>query len=76
MKANVPERIYWTPTKGGFYFTTIKPEPPFAEGVEYNRTDAFIAKACAWFRTLDNKEPPYKTTEEFIEGFKYAMKGE
>ena len=38
--------------------------------------DAFIEKACAWFRTLDDKEPPYKTTEEFIEGFRNYMKGE
>ena len=36
--------------------------------------DAFIEKACAYFRTLDDKEPPYETTEEFIEGFKKAMK--
>jgi hypothetical protein len=42
--------------------------------IEYARTDAFIEKACAWFRTLDDKEPPYTTTEEFIEGFKKAMK--
>ena len=41
--------------------------------VEYIRKDAFIENVCAWFRTLDDKEPPYKTTEEFIEGFKKAM---
>ena len=57
MKANVPERIYCTPTKGGFYFTAIKPEPPFAEGVEYTRTDAFIEKACdAYCKMCDTKE--------------------
>ena len=50
MKANVPEKIYYTPTEGGFYLTTIKPEPPFAEGVEYTRTDAFIEKATEWLR--------------------------
>jgi len=44
--------------------------------IEYVRTDAFIKKACAWFRTLDDKEPPYTNTEEFIEGFKKAMKDE
>ena len=48
--------------------------PQTLEAVEYVRTDAFIEKACEWFRTLDDKEPPYKTTEEFIEGFKKAMK--
>ena len=47
--------------------------PQTLEAVEYTRTDAFIEKACEWFRTLDDKEPPYKTTEEFIEGFKKAM---
>ncbi len=41
--------------------------------VEYTRTDAFIEKACEWFRTLDDEEPPYRTTEEFIEGFIKAM---
>ena len=46
------------------------------EDVEYTNTDAFIEKACAWFRTLDDKEPPYTNTEEFIEGFKKAMKDE
>ena len=45
----------------------------FPKDIEYIHTDAFIEKACAWFRTLDDKEPPYKTTEEFIEGFKKAM---
>lgn len=49
MKANeVPERIYCTPTEGGFYLTTIKPEPPFAEGVEYSCTDAFIEKSLKY----------------------------
>ena len=47
--------------------------PQTLETVEYTRTDAFIEKACSWFRTLDDKEPPYKTTEEFIEGFIKAM---
>lgn len=41
--------------------------------VEIEREE-IIEKACAWFRTLDDKEPPYKTTEEFIEGFLIAMK--
>lgn len=48
--------------------------PQTMEAVEYVRTDAFVEKACAWFRTLDDKEPPYTTTEEFIEEFKKAMK--
>ena len=45
----------------------------FPKDIEYTRTEAFIEKACEWFRTLDDKEPPYKTTEEFIEEFKKAM---
>ena len=51
MKANeAPENIYYTPTEGGFYLTTCKPEPPFAEGVEYTRTDAFVKKAVSFIR--------------------------
>jgi hypothetical protein len=46
--------------------------------IEYIRVDAFVEKACKWFRKIDydDNEPPYETTEEFIEGFKKAMKGE
>ena len=44
------------------------------DSIEYTKTDAFIEKACSWFRTLDDKEPPYTTTEKFIEEFKKAMK--
>lgn len=44
--------------------------------IEYTRTDAFIEKACKWFRDIDYDDsmPPFETTEEFIEGFKKAMK--
>lgn len=45
----VPEKIYYTPTEGGFYLTTIKPEPPFVEGVEYTQTNIFIEKALKWY---------------------------
>ena len=48
MKANAPEKIYSIPTEGGFYLTTIKPEPPFADGIEYIRKDAFIKKLEMW----------------------------
>lgn len=46
--------------------------------IEYTRTDAFIEKACSWFRRIDYDDsmPPFETTEEFIEGFKNYMKGE
>ena len=75
MKANTPERIYISlipSISGGHVYTTVNKD--FPNAVEHTRTDAFIEKACEWFRTLDDKEPPYKTTEEFIEGFKKAMK--
>lgn len=69
MKANeAPEKIYlnWV-------------NYPLEEmQVEYTRTDAFIEKAVKWFRKIDYDDsiPPFETTEEFIEGFKKAMKGE
>ena len=44
MKA--PEKIYCVATEGGYYLTTNKSESPFAEAVEYTRTDVFIEKAC------------------------------
>ena len=46
--------------------------------IEYTRTDAFIEKACAWFRRIDYDDsmPPFETTEEFIRVFKKVMKGE
>ena len=71
MEANeAPEKIYLTPLE----CMAASCQPQKDNTVEYARTDAFIEKACAWFRTLDDKEPPYTNTEEFIEGFKKAMK--
>lgn len=75
MKAKAPEKIYIHPDIGDREF--LRPwlhRPANNESVEYIRTDVFIEKACTWFRTLDDKEPPYTTTEEFINGFKKAMK--
>jgi len=72
MEANeAPKKIYIQPNAHDGWFETNNPTESL---VEYTRTDAFIEKACAWFRTLDDKEPPYTNTEEFIEGFKKAMK--
>ena len=75
MKANeAPEKLYLDVTsKCGDTVFTIKNNDT---DIEYTRTDAFIKKACEWFRTLDDKEPPYKTTEEFIEDFIKYMGGE
>ncbi len=68
MKANeMPERIYL------FDYNDAMVTPLEGDTV-YVREDAFIEKACDWFRTLDDKEPPYTTTEEFIEEFRKAMK--
>ena len=74
MESNkAPEKIYCTPTEGGFYLTTIKSEPPFVEGVEYTRTDAFIEKACDYLNKTCRK---FILTEKDIEDFKDYMKGE
>ena len=68
MKANeAPEKIYIP--------TILRANAVSKEegSIEYVRKDAFIEKACTYFRTLDDKEPPYETTEEFIKGFIKAM---
>ena len=84
MKANgAPEKIYCTPTEGGFYLTTIKPEPPFAEGVEYIQTDAFIEKAVNFlemlgygFTIIDNITHANYDKEQLIEDFRKYIEGE
>ena len=87
MKANeIPEKIYSILTEGGFYLTAIKPEPPFADGIEYIRTDAFIEKALEF---LDGCIPDYidlkyanvdtfinVDNKRFIDEFIKYMKGE
>ena len=71
MEANeAPKKIYLSKDLFRWSFSKASDK----SDIEYTRTDAFIEKACAWFRTLDDKEPPYTNTEEFIEGFKKAMK--
>ena len=74
MKA--PDKLYITNDEKRFSDKchSASTEKYVDDDIEYIRADAFIEKACAWFRTLDDKEPPYETTEEFIEGFKKAMK--
>ena len=74
MKTNeAPEKLYLHPTAKGKVGASWLTFSLTNEDIEYTRTDAFITKACEWFRTLDDKEPPYDTTEEFIEAFKNAM---
>lgn len=78
MKANeAPEKIYLNPSdRAGEEYEAEWADKPWGEGwVEYTRTDAFIKKACDWFRRIDYDDsmPPFETTEEFIRGFKKAM---
>lgn len=76
MKANeAPERLYLSKNIYSTYLYQV-PDPDDDTAVEYTRTDAFIEKACRWFRDIDYDDsiPPFETTEEFIEGFKKAMK--
>ena len=87
MKA--PEKIYLYPySTDGIYEVETKP----LEGtVEYTHTDAFIEKACEYFRSsledvrvIDDYrdiavrgiQASYTSAEEFIEDFKNYMKGE
>ena len=89
MKANeAPEKIYIQKfdvneeeskfDKSKMFFDDVWVEEPEPSNnyIEYTRTDAFIEKAYKWFRRIDYDYtmPPYETTEEFIEGFKKAMK--
>ena len=77
MKANeAPEKIYSIPTEGGFYLTTIKPEPPFADGIEYTRTDVFIEKACEWLEPVLKNYAGYYAGKDTLEDFRKYMKGE
>ena len=73
---NTPEKVYCTPTEGGFYFTTIKPEPPFAEGVEYIMKDDVIEKVCEYMSYhLDTSKIDANYKFEFIEEIRNYMKG-
>ena len=77
MKANAPDKIYCAPTEDGFYLTTIKPEPPFTDGVEYIRADAFIEKAEEYiYKQLNEGRIECGDIEKFIKDFKNYMEGE
>jgi predicted adenine nucleotide alpha hydrolase (AANH) superfamily ATPase len=87
MKANeAPEKIYMSPA-GVLY----KGDKQQCNDIEYTRTDAFIHKACEYFRrgledtkVIDDYrnilvrgiQASYTSVEEFIEDFKNYMKGE
>ena len=56
MKANeTPEKIYMTPSFGEpdniLLASFSKSHLNFHRDVEYTRTDAFIEKACEWFKS-------------------------
>lgn len=81
MKSNkAPEKIYITPHFERRWFTKEIDDV----SVEYIRTDAFIEKACEYFRTKKKcvfaciGEDVYHSllNEEEIEDFKTYMKGE
>jgi len=76
MKANeAPEKIYVDADENWHRTHSVFTEKAKGNDIEYTRTDAFIKKACEWFRSIDYDDslPPFETTEEFIEGFKKAM---
>ena len=76
MKANeAPEKIYLRHNYKGDIGAGWLTFPLTNNDIEYIRTDAFINKACEWFRKIDYDDsiPPFETTEEFIEVFKKAM---
>lgn len=89
MKANeAPKKIYIQPDAQDGWFMVNNLNNTF---VEYTRTDAFIHKACEYFRrgledtkVIDDYrnilvrgiQASYTSVEEFIEDFKNYMKGE
>ena len=77
MKANeAPEKIYLVRTTR--IIDEWRKEPSqYGHNIEYVRTDAFLKKACDWFRRIDydNSMPLFETTEEFVKAFKKHMKG-
>jgi hypothetical protein len=50
MKANAPERLYLSKTIYSTYLYQV-PDPDDETAVEYIRKDAFIEKACEWFKS-------------------------
>lgn len=86
MKAEVPEKIYLYPSDraGEEYEDEWGTFPWGEDNIEYIRADAFIEKACEYFRTKKKcvfaciGEDVYKSllNKEEIEDFKNYMKGE
>lgn len=91
MKAEVPEKIYLYPSdRAGEEYEAEWGTFPWGEGnIEYIRADAFIEKACEYFRNcledvkvMDDYrdiavrgiQASYTSVEEFIEGFRTYLK--
>ena len=72
MKANeAPEKIYVTNDRALIYFHTDKLED---DDIEYTRTDAFIEKACEfWKDHMAGYDICEDDIERSIESFKLAM---
>lgn len=87
-QVKAPEKIYMTPSFGEpdnvLLASFSKSHLNFHRDIEYTRTDAFIEKACEYFRTKKKciyaciGEDVYHSllNEEEIEDFKNYMKGE
>lgn len=82
-----PEKIYLLSTPNRMldgWYRDKSPIPPSFEQVEYTRTDAFIKKACEFFRTQNRcvfaciGGDVYRSLirEGVIKEFKNYMKGE
>lgn len=72
MKANAPEKIYIQPNAHDGWFESNPHNNIF---VEYIRTDAFIEKACEfWKDHLVGYDICEDDIERSIESFKLAMK--
>lgn len=81
MKANSPEKIYFTSTEGGTHYYT-EGIPFEREYIEYTRTDTFIEKAKeAFCKARCNGHPPRSTctslgTCKEYDNFVKCLKGE
>ena len=74
MKANeAPEKIYVSNYSSGLTYNW-HPERLAVNDIEYTRTDAFIEKACSWFREVKEQECSFDGIDAFIIHFKEAMK--
>jgi len=77
MKANAPEKIYFTQTENGTHYYT-EGVPSERNHVEYIRKDAFIEKAKKWFEKQNEWFDPNGNRHcdlNDFEDFRKYMKG-